>query len=185
MTTSAVRRRAPTSSRINCATCGAPFWITASQSRRGKKYCSEPCQHNAYRTVNGGPCSACRRATAVCRGMCQACYERTRYHEAPERRQQHAVCGKRYHEQHRDRMNALNAQAASRRLYSGNDLLALERDGYRCVDCGTSASEKRPRRLTVHHIDRTGRLGPDANNDLANLISLCRRCHLNRHRRDR
>jgi 5-methylcytosine-specific restriction endonuclease McrA len=44
----------------------------------------------------------------------------------------------------------------------------LERDGWRCQNCGT------PERLQVHHIRSRSALGDDA---AANLITLCADCH--------
>ena len=48
----------------------------------------------------------------------------------------------------------------------------LARDGWRCQDCGTAPD------LQVHHIRSRGRLGDDAEE---NLITLCARCHRDRH----
>lgn len=50
----------------------------------------------------------------------------------------------------------------------------LDRDGWRCVRCGAAA------RLEVDHI-RPRRAG--GGNDEANLRTLCRSCHIARHRR--
>ena len=62
--------------------------------------------------------------------------------------------------------------------FGGNREAALKRDGYRCVRCPSTT------KLTVHHIDRTGRgvKGEDRNNDLSNLETLCRKCHIAEHR---
>ena len=48
----------------------------------------------------------------------------------------------------------------------------LNRDGWKCQDCGTSAN------LQVHHLVYRSQLGPD---ESTNLISLCARCHRRRH----
>ena len=53
---------------------------------------------------------------------------------------------------------------------------ALARDGYRCTRCGA------PGRLEVHHVIPVERGGGD---DLANLMTRCRGCHLADHREDR
>ena len=47
----------------------------------------------------------------------------------------------------------------------------LDRDGWRCQRCG------RPGRPEVHHEDHN-----PANNDPANLRTLCKRCHIEIHR---
>lgn len=52
--------------------------------------------------------------------------------------------------------------------------LALERDNFRCVNCGAK------RILCVHHIDKN-----KLNNDVENLITLCRSCHMKLHWREK
>jgi 5-methylcytosine-specific restriction endonuclease McrA len=52
----------------------------------------------------------------------------------------------------------------------------LERDGWRCQNCGT------PENLQVHHIQPRSRLGDDCSQ---NLITLCAVCHRNVHGQDR
>lgn len=54
---------------------------------------------------------------------------------------------------------------------------ALIRDGFKCVDCGFDDKYK----LLVHHVDncrKTGKL----NNNIENLVTLCRSCHAKRHK---
>jgi ATP-dependent DNA helicase RecQ len=48
----------------------------------------------------------------------------------------------------------------------------LERDRWRCQDCGSSSD------LHVHHLKKRSKLGDDA---LENLITLCAGCHRRRH----
>ncbi len=48
----------------------------------------------------------------------------------------------------------------------------LERDGWRCQNCGS------PKDLHVHHLEKRSKLGDD---DLDNLITLCATCHLRGH----
>ena len=48
----------------------------------------------------------------------------------------------------------------------------LERDGWRCQICGSSAD------LQVHHQQFRSKFG---NDELNNLISLCARCHRSQH----
>lgn len=48
----------------------------------------------------------------------------------------------------------------------------LNRDGWKCQDCGTSAN------LQVHHLLYRSRLGSD---EAINLITLCVKCHRRRH----
>jgi len=63
--------------------------------------------------------------------------------------------------------------------FGGNRLKAVERDNYTCQICNSK------KLICVHHIDKTGRSVDDNhNNDLKNLITLCRKCHMNVHRED-
>ena len=48
----------------------------------------------------------------------------------------------------------------------------LERDGWRCQNCGSSEN------LHAHHLAKRSQLGDDA---LDNLITLCANCHHNHH----
>ena len=50
----------------------------------------------------------------------------------------------------------------------------LERDGWRCQDCGSFEN------LQVHHLKPRSRLGSDT---MRNLITLCALCHEKRHGR--
>ena len=49
----------------------------------------------------------------------------------------------------------------------------LERDGWRCQDCGSAQM------LEVHHVNPRSKLGPEISD---NLITLCFDCHRHRHR---
>ena len=65
-------------------------------------------------------------------------------------------------------------------FFGGNRENALMRDEYKCVKCGTTKS------LIVHHIDCSGagkKMLPkkDTNNELENLETLCRSCHMKEH----
>lgn len=59
------------------------------------------------------------------------------------------------------------------KYFGGNRPSVLRRDDYRCVDCGNEEN------LIVHHID--GSKGK--NNEMKNLVTLCRRCHPKRHKK--
>ena len=50
----------------------------------------------------------------------------------------------------------------------------LERDGWRCQNCGSSTD------LQIHHLTKRSKLGDDA---FDNLITLCVSCHGQEHRR--
>lgn len=75
----------------------------------------------------------------------------------------------------REKSKAYTQKSLNRARFSGNRLKVLERDGYKCGDCGTTE------KLHVHHIDGNGRGSKNPNNDMNNLITLCRKCHGKRH----
>ena len=52
------------------------------------------------------------------------------------------------------------------------------RDNYICTECGKT-TEENDREMDVHHIDEN-----KMNNDLSNLILLCRSCHMKLHHKD-
>ena len=72
-------------------------------------------------------------------------------------------------------MSHLHRKYLPSRRWAETRRAAFERDGWRCVDCG------RPGRLEAHHITPLRKNG--APYDLDNLETLCRPCHIERHRR--
>ena len=63
--------------------------------------------------------------------------------------------------------------------------LVLERDGYKCLDCGMTNAEhlaKWGRSITIDHVDGQGRYSETKNNSLDNQETVCLKCH---GRRDR
>lgn len=64
--------------------------------------------------------------------------------------------------------------------FGGNRKEVLERDNYKCVQCGMSNEEHLDawgREITVDHIDGNGRGSEEKNNSLDNLQTLCLSCH--------
>lgn len=59
--------------------------------------------------------------------------------------------------------------------YGGNQFKVLKRDNYSCQICGNTLQ------LVVHHKDKSGQCN-NPNNDIDNLVTLCRRCHINIHK---
>jgi 5-methylcytosine-specific restriction endonuclease McrA len=64
-----------------------------------------------------------------------------------------------------------------KRVFSGNREVVLNRDEYQCRVCQSTIS------LEVHHKDGTNHKDNhvEANNDPANLITLCKKCHARVH----
>ena len=148
------------------------------------------CWDYTRRITTYGVCSKCGREKAnLVTSLCRGCYKAHRLSVSPPRLESSRVQGRldaaRFRERHPDRKKASDARTASKRFYDGNDLLALVRDDWRCVDCGAAHGDTRLRRLLVHHLDgrsRTSRHHPGpVNNELANLVTLCRGCHTKRH----
>jgi hypothetical protein len=63
-------------------------------------------------------------------------------------------------------INATNTQSRRNKLRA----IVLERDGFKCVDCGSSVA------LEVHH-KKPVKDFPELEFDLDNCITLCRSCH--------
>ena len=64
--------------------------------------------------------------------------------------------------------------------FGGNRLKALERDNFKCQDCGMTQEEhikEFGRDLNVDHIDGNGRCAKVKNHKLKNLKTTCSRCH--------
>lgn len=63
-----------------------------------------------------------------------------------------------------------------KRYFGGQRKVVLERDGHKCVRCGTTKN------INVHHKDFKGRYYKGkVNNSLDNLETLCVGCHMYRH----
>lgn len=106
------------------------------------------------------------------RGLCVKCYGAQYLSDNYER------CSKQKHDSYiRRGGNEFAKIQREQRHYSGVREDVLKRDGYRCVKCGSC------HQLVVHHKDGNGRGHKNPNNDIANLETLCRACHIKAHRR--
>jgi len=94
-----------------------------------------------------------------------------------------AECSKKSNEQSLQRYHKLSAKERYKlrqarndiERFGGNRLKTLQRDNFQCQICHTTKS------LLVHHIDNTGKdviKTGNPNNDLSNLITLCKICHV-------
>lgn len=73
-------------------------------------------------------------------------------------------------------------------MFGGNKPLVLERDNFECQGCGMTQEQHiitYGYGLIVHHIDGKGKGFISPNNNLDNLIALCRRCHTSHHNKER
>ena len=71
---------------------------------------------------------------------------------------------------------AFSSVQSNKILFGGMREVILERDGRKCTKCGST------KLLLVHHKDRQGSPVKVKNNDESNLVTLCRKCHINEHR---
>lgn len=72
------------------------------------------------------------------------------------------------------------ADRRNRLRFGGQRLIVLERDKYKCVDCGMTQDEhiaQYRKSLTINHINGKGRRSAEPDNRLENLETLCLRCH--------
>jgi 5-methylcytosine-specific restriction endonuclease McrA len=149
---------------IECPVCEESFWPASNQ-----KYCSDKCREKAKRI---------------------------------RRKEEISEANKRWKAKNRDKINqkqrewraskpktprakqSLEERKRQDRIYKdkirfgGNREKALIRDNYTCQLCGTKEM------IDVHHIDKSGS-SENPNNDLSNLVTLCRPCHQLQHKHDK
>jgi len=123
------------------------------------------------------------------KGLCYRCYNRRKYQEDPEpqkarSKKHYAEHGeekrryqKEYHDLNREERLAYMKMRREEEYFGGQREAALERDGYVCTTEGCGAK----RDLVVHHVDGKGRGCPNPNNELPNLTTKCRPCHVRIH----
>lgn len=92
---------------------------------------------------------------------------RKQYWDNPEKYRQEA---KEWRDNNPERFRETRDRIRDEERFSGNRAKAIERDGYKCVKCGSAEM------LNVHHKDRSGGKAKP-NNSLDNLITLCTVCH--------
>jgi len=59
-----------------------------------------------------------------------------------------------------------NKEKIKTKKHGGNGIIRFEMDNYRCVSCGSE------RKIEIHHKDTNRK-----NNNINNLITLCKQCH--------
>lgn len=181
-----------------CELCGKEF-----TSERGREYCSENCRKKAWRQKNREKDLAQRRAynkrhwqtikpdikdkkcetcskvftpskftpkqpycSRLCRDAAWRNNNRTKYTlQRQEERKRLAGYYSKYNKNYKNDTR-----------YGGHKYEVLERDNYMCVDCGKDS----PKSLVIHHIDFSGQTD-HPNNEMSNLETLCRACHIRKH----
>lgn len=151
---------------VRCSTCHKDFENRQGPAKPVPQYCSRACFHASQTT----------RVALVCR-QCEVSFERRRYMQAWSQHEGPFCSMACYADWQRGRTKT----PAPRPPKTGPQwerprLAALERDQYRCVDCGSED------RLEVHHIVTWK---PGDPHELDNLATLCVPCHRRRHPRKR
>lgn len=75
-----------------------------------------------------------------------------------------------YYRENKERLAELAYKWRNLNEYGGNKTRSLERDKYKCVECGSK------KQLVTHHVDCDR-----GNNQVENLATLCRACHARVH----
>lgn len=156
-----------------CTKCGIEKPLEEFNRHKLGKFGRRPecreCQkkeHEAYRRSEHG--RAVRRAWKKTEKgrLCQK-----RYRDKPETKEYMRTY------QQSNKYKVKRQIKIDRERFGGNRLKVLERDGFKCVMCGSTD------RLQVHHKDGNGRNKPkeQQNHDLDNLITLCAVCHIKEH----
>lgn len=159
-----------------CKCCGVEF----VSKRKEQKTCSQFCKSRlGGSTVIPGKVCNCGKPASK-KGFCKDCARlrkneskmRTyyRYRDAilKERRKQYAA-------DHETKQKVKVSQVKSR--FNGLRDARLKMDRYQCQDCGAGDN------LVVHHISkRESRTKADKTSTINDLLTLCRKCHMNLHR---
>lgn len=159
----------------NCASCGKEFFIYKNKIRSGSKgiYCSKKCNDIGRRKPESYTVKNClnchkeftisklqikyRNGGKYCSNKCRFEYCIGENHPVWKADKVIYDPGPNWHIQRHK---------------------ALKRDKYTCQSCGNSHKDKV--RIDVHHIIKCRLFNGDYEkaNDLSNLITLCRKCHL-------
>jgi 5-methylcytosine-specific restriction endonuclease McrA len=171
-------------------------------------YCGLECSRAHHAIKNAGSCKGCGkpkpRTSRYCSEECKAATRKAR--AAPRKVFQCRRCGKDF-EPHNKKsqfcgLDCANAAHSLRmtgagnsrfkdadsyaKIYRGMRTPVLDRDGYRCVDCGDPERLRLMIRLgeaqfrsslTIHHINEKV-----SDNRIENLVVLCQECHMTHHK---
>lgn len=156
-----------------CLECGKEF-----EGKSSQKYCNSICRDSARKRIDNANRTKKRKDvweqmehTKIC-PICGEEFELTQQHRKKKYcsdkclRKAERVFGCK---------SDTDLKYKDKIRFGGNRELALKRDEYTCTMCGKKSN------LIVHHIDCSGQ-SDDVNNDLDNLTTLCRRCHINLHK---
>jgi hypothetical protein len=112
------------------------------------------------------------------RGLCCRCWLKDWVRKNPERRKEHKQReykknfkryqknAKLYQQRNIERLKRYWSDWHRDKSFNGKHKEVLDRDKNKCLLCGSK------KMIIIHHIDHNNK-----NNDINNLVTLCRRCH--------
>jgi len=151
------------SAKLQCAFCGIPYTKKIHNIKKGKQYCSKECKNKAKIKAMIITCDYCSNEFP----RTNKHYNRTAKHYCSK------TCfieGNRG-DNHYNWQGGISDIGYEREFNKKLKKLIRLRDGYTCQECGKT-EEELDKTLSVHHIDYDKK-----NNDPANLMSLCKKCH--------
>lgn len=98
----------------------------------------------------------------------------SRYRKTDAYRQSKAKSDKKYYESNIKKIKEYKSEWNELKRFGIKREIILKRDNYKCTHCSSPIIDD----LIIHHIDGKGRSTDTPNNDLSNLITLCRACHI-------
>lgn len=155
-----------------CLFCGSDF----EAKRKDARYCTNSCSCRAYYRNNLETEMPRKRAN----------YYKEKAENYQRLRANNSRATTKYKASNREKIRESNREYQVRtknslrywydKYFGGNRDRILEIYNNQCAICGLS-----PSGLSVHHIDGSGR-ADNPNNEISNLILLCRSCHMRHHR---
>ena len=159
---------------MKCQLCQSEFEPKNSL----QKYCSAECREKTHSKKSSINRSKKRKKLFEEKGNTKECLICGDIFEVTQQHRRQKYCSKkcsRKAERVFGNKTETDLQYKDEVRFSGNRYKVLERDEYTCQICGNT------HQLIVHHIDNSGQSN-EPNNDMSNLITLCRRCHINIHK---
>lgn len=129
---------------------------------------------------NKGKLCACGKPARV-KGLCVVHYN-VKYHKDASKRwlERNREKMRKWHREYQRNNGIKSIKYMHKKRFGGLREQVIQRDGEECVECGMTREEHKNewgRDITVDHHDGAGRYSDEPNHDLANMQTLCLRCH--------
>ena len=176
----------PNQIKCSCAVCGKQFMRYISCIQSNYQFCSRSCAYKGRslgyvkRTITK-PYNIIHSQKKRIEKICEICGNS--FETIPSREKKNKYCSRKCFEiSHKDRMKGENNPSYKdgcsyiKRSWRGHDWENIRkaiyaRDGWACQLCGKHCNRKE---IQCHHIEP---YRINQNNDLANLMTLCSKCH--------